>query len=135
MRVPLRIGLALAFACSTPSTFGAEKLETPHLAFVNEYVRELAAVERIRAAGEQQQKQGTKDDTFSNLIYTSTRIQLELRAQIATLKGMRLNPPYEQLPVDLAAYHTQKIAVHQTLIDISTAFISSSPNPASTMTS
>ena len=128
MRVPLCIGLVLAFVATAPSTFAVDKPETPHLAFVNEYVRELAAVEDIRASGEQQQKQGSKDDAFSNLIYTSTRIQLELRAQIATLKDMRLNSPYDKLIPDLTAFYEQKIAVYQKLIDIASAFIGS-PKP------
>ena len=109
-------------------TFAADKPETSHLAFVNEYVRELAAIEDIRAAGEQRLKEGAKGDNFSNLIYTGTRIQLELRAQIATLKGMRLNSPNEQLIPDLVAFYEQKLAVYQKLIDIASAFIGS-PKP------
>lgn len=36
------------------------KPETSHVEFVTEYIRELAAVERIRAEGEEENKQDTK---------------------------------------------------------------------------
>jgi hypothetical protein len=49
------------------SVFGAETPETPHLAFVTEYVRELAAVEDIRAAAEQELNQGEKQDVWQTL--------------------------------------------------------------------
>ena len=52
------------------SVFGAETPETSHLAFVTEYVRELAAVEDIRAAAEQELKQGEKQDVLANVVYT-----------------------------------------------------------------
>ncbi len=122
------IAFVLALTWAMQSAFAADKPETPHLAFVNEYVRELAAIEDIRATGEQRLKEGVKDDNFSNLIYTGTRIQLELRAQIATLKNMRLNSPNEQLIPDLTAFYGQKIEVYQKLIDIASAFIGS-PKP------
>jgi hypothetical protein len=37
------------------------KPETPHLEFVTEYIRELAAVERIRAEGEDENNQDKKE--------------------------------------------------------------------------
>ena len=55
-------------------------LETPHLAFVTEYIRQLAAIEDVRAAGEKELKQGSQDDMFAIAIHNSTAIQLELTA-------------------------------------------------------
>jgi hypothetical protein len=40
--------LTLVLIAGAPPTFGAEKLETPHLAFMAEYVRELSAIETER---------------------------------------------------------------------------------------
>jgi hypothetical protein len=128
MRVQLCIAFALAFASATPSTFAAEKPETPHLVFVREYIRGLAAIEDIRSSGERRLKQAAKDDTFSNLIYTGTRMQFELRAQIAALKDMHLNPPFEELIAALTDFDRQKVALYQKLVDISSAFIGS-PKP------
>ncbi len=69
------------------------KTGTPHLEFVTEYVRELAAVERIRAAGEAENNQDKKDGElpFAGAIHTSTLFELELGSQVKVLKGMHLN--------------------------------------------
>jgi hypothetical protein len=110
-------------AASVPSAFAQKQPETPHLAFVTEYVRELGAIENIRAAAEQELKGATENQVFSNAVYTSTRLQLELRAQVDRLKPMRLNPPFEELIADLTAFYQHKIALHQRMIEISSTFI------------
>src|SRR5690242_19059572 len=90
----------LLFVLAIPD-FGApqkpQKAETPHLAFVTEYIRELAAVEDIRSSGEKELKQGQKDDVFSTAVYTSTRMQLELRADVKMLNDMHLKDPFDFL--------------------------------------
>lgn len=106
----------------------SKKAETSHLAFVTEYLRELAAIEDIRAAAEKELQQGTKDDVFPNAVHTSTLIQLELRSQIAMLKSMHLNAPFDDLIPNLTAFYEGKIALHQRLIDISSAFVAG-PKP------
>jgi hypothetical protein len=94
-----------------------------NLAFVTEYVRELSAIETIRASAEQVLTQGTNDDKFYNTVYSSTRMQLELRTQINILKGMHLGPPFETIIPDLTIFYTRKVELYQRLIDISSAFI------------
>ena len=120
--VPYFIFAAFACAFGAP-TFGTGKPETPHLAFVTEYIHELAAIEDIRAAGEQELKQGTKNEVFPAAIHTSTLTQLELRTEIGALKGMRLNAPFDWLIPNITEAYEQKIVLHQKLIDISSAFI------------
>jgi len=122
--------IVFAFAVSgLPSSFAAEKPETPHLAFVTEYVRELAATEKVRAAAEKELTQA-KDDTDRLVIaiHNSTLIQLELQSQIIMLKGMKLNQPFEDLIPNIMSFYHKKIELHQQLIDISTALLSG-PKP------
>lgn len=102
--------------------------ETSHLAFVTEYIRELARNEDTRASGEQEFKQGAKDEALRIGIHASTLIQLELRSQIRMLKGMRLKPPFDELIPDITGFYEHKVALHQRLIDISTAFLAG-PKP------
>jgi len=111
-----------------PPAFGADKPETPHLAFVTEYVRELGAIEIIRAAGEQEQAEGKQAEVFSNAIHTSTLFQLELGSQIRVLKDMILRPPFDDLTKNLVGFYAKKMELYQRMIDISTAFIGS-PKP------
>ncbi len=128
MKIISCIVFALTLAVGAAPMFGAEKPETPHLAFVTEYVRELAAIENIRASGQKELEQGTKDEALSNGIHASTSIQLELRSQIAMLKTMRLKPPFDDLIPNLTGFYQHKIELHQKMIDISTAFLSG-PKP------
>jgi hypothetical protein len=128
MRVLFCIFFALGAAGGPPPTFGAEKTETSHLVFVTEYVRELAAIEAIRAAAEQELEQGAKDAVFTNAVYTSTRMQLELKTQISRLRGMRLNAPFEKVIADLTGLYQRKIELYQMLGDIGGAFIAG-PKP------
>lgn len=100
-----------------------QKAETPHLAFVTEYIRELAAIEDIRASGEKDLKNGKKDEVFSTAVYTSTRMQLELRSDVKMLNGMYLKDPFDFLIPDITNFYEQKIELHQRLIDIGSAFI------------
>ena len=113
----------VALAALVPPAFGAEEPETPHLAFVTEYVRELGAIEAVRAGGEQESAAGKKDEVFSNAIHTSTLIQLELRSQIGMLKGMRLKPPFDDLTKTITGFYEEKVTLHQSMIDIASAFV------------
>jgi hypothetical protein len=101
------------------------KPETPHLEFVTEYIRELAAVERIRAAGEDENNQDKKDDKlpFAGAIHTSTLFELELGSQVKMLRGMRLNAPFDELIPNITAFYERKIVLWRGMRDISSAFI------------
>jgi hypothetical protein len=101
------------------------KPETPHLEFVTEYIRELAGVERIRAAGEEENNQDKKDDKlpFAGAVHTSTLFELELGSQVKMLKGMRLNAPFDELIPNIAAFYERKILLWRRMGEISSAFI------------
>src|SRR5438128_1048696 len=71
--------------------------EAPNLAFVSEYIRELGVNERMRALGERELTEVGGNHQFAALIRSSTRIQLELGAQIHKLSGIHLKPPFEDL--------------------------------------
>ncbi|MCU1310610.1 MAG: hypothetical protein JWO20_1735 [Candidatus Angelobacter sp.] len=112
---------------ATP-TFGVAKPETSHLEFVTEYIRELAATENLRASAEQELKQGSKDEAFSNGIHGSTLLQLELRSQVAMLRGMNLKPPFDDLIPNIRVLYSREIALHQKLINIASAILAG-PKP------
>jgi hypothetical protein len=117
--------VAIVVSAMVPLAFGADKAppETPHLEFVTEYIRQLAAIEDVRAAGEQELKQGSQDDMFPIAIHNSTAMQLELKSQVRMLQGMRLAPPFEKLISTVTEFDGHKIELHQRLIDISSDFV------------
>jgi hypothetical protein len=106
------------------------KPETPHLEFVTEYIRELAAVERIRAAGQDENNQDKKDDKlpFASAIHTSTLFELELGSQVKMLKGMRLNAPFDELVPNITAFYERKIVLWRRMREISSEFIGGPKN-------
>ena len=104
----------------------ASAAETSRLAFVTEYVRELGVNEEIRALAAKEIAEPT--DKNAAMIRGSTRIVLELTAQIGMLKGMNLNEPFDKLPGDIAEFYDQKIMVHNQFIAMATAFLSG-PKP------
>jgi hypothetical protein len=117
-----RICLAVALAVGAPSTFGVEKPETSHLAFVTEYIRELSAIENIRESGEQELKEDP-NSTFSNMIHSSTLFQLELGSQIKMLRGMHLKAPHDQLIPNITAFYERKILLWKRMAEIGKAFV------------
>jgi hypothetical protein len=133
MRVAQRVAVALFLAVSFSITLSAsdkppQKVETPHLEFVTEFVRELAAMENIRASGEEELKKSTGNAVYSIMIHSGTRSQLELRTEIAQLQEMRLEPPYDELIPMLVGYYKRKVELYQRLIDISSAMLAG-PKP------
>jgi hypothetical protein len=68
----------------------------------------MAAVERIRAAGEDENNQDKKDDKlpFASAVHTSTLFELELRSHVQMLKRMRLNTPFDELIPNIAAFES-----------------------------
>ena len=99
--------------------------ETPHLEFVTEYIRELAAVERIREVGQDENNQDKKDDKlpFASAIHTSTLFEFELGSQVKMLKGMRLNAPFAELIPNITAFYERKIVLWRRMREISSDFI------------
>jgi hypothetical protein len=100
---------AVFFGLTAPS----RAQETPHLKFVSEYVRELGKVEHLRSLAMDEMKD--ESNRMASCIRSSTRFQLELQSQISMLRGMRLNPPFETLPANIASFYEQKIDLYKRL--------------------
>lgn len=115
--------IVFAFVLAATASFAADKPETPHLEFVTEYIRELAAIENIRASAEREQKGSKEREIFSNTIHASTLLQLELRSQIEVLKDMRLNSPVDDLIPTITGFYEAKIGLLQRMIDTGSAFL------------
>ena len=105
------------------------KPETPHLAFVKEYVRELTLDEDLEVSNAKELSQAkTPEEQFSTGIYANKSIELELGSQVSMLKSLRLDPPYESLIPDLIDAYQIEIDLHQKLMEISSKFIAG-PKP------
>ena len=101
-------------------------VETTPLAFVTEYIRELAQNEDTRAHLEEEYNKANKQNpqaAMREAIYISTRIQLELRDQIGRLKEIHLSKEFDFIVPGIIAFDEQKIEMHQRIVDIAGAFV------------
>ncbi len=112
---------AAVLGVAGPLSSATTKPETPRLEFVKEFIRELSAVEEIRANGEQEQK-GNPDATFRNIIHSGTLFRLEIGSEIGMLETMHLNEPFDELIPDLISFQKQKIAVWARMVEIGREF-------------
>src|ERR1039458_559182 len=92
-------------------TIPSRQQKTPHLKFVSEYIRELGKVERLRSLAVDEFKDVS--NRMASCIRSGTRFQLELQSQISMLQGMRLDPPFEQLPANIASFYARKIELYK----------------------
>lgn len=138
MTFNLRCAISLLLLLSTSSyaqttTHAARTtpkvVETSHLVFVKEYVRELISDEELRTSGEKQFNEAKSDsERLLAGIYVSKSVQLELRSQIGVLKDMHLREPFDNLIPTLIASYQRQIDLHQDLINISSKFLAG-PKP------
>lgn len=120
----LLLGLAVAQTKPLHKTSLPKAAETPHLLFVKEYVRELISDEEVKTSGEKELSEAKSvNEQLSTGIYFSKSVELELRSQIAVLKGMRLNTPYDFLIPTLVASYQRQIELHQKLIYLNSIFM------------
>lgn len=125
----LLVGVAICQNKKPSGTASPKKPETPHLVFVKEYVRELMSDEDLKTSTEKElSNDKSLNEQLSTGIYFSKSVQLELRSQIAALKGMSLSPPYETLIPSLIAFYQHEFDLHQRLIDINSTFLAG-PKP------
>jgi hypothetical protein len=96
--------------------------ETPHLKFVSEYIRELGKVERLRSLAMDELKD--ESSRMASCIRSGMRFQLELQSQIRMLQGMRLDPPFETLPANIAEFYERKIELYKKMSDGCAAIMS-----------
>ncbi len=106
----------------------ASQSETPHLEFVQWYIKGLAAVERLRDSGEQELARSTTDGKVLSMIHISERMVLELRSQLVRLQTMRISAPFDGLIPNLIQFDQQKIAIYEQLGEISSQFVGAQRN-------
>jgi hypothetical protein len=117
---PMRIGVFI-FALISPAA--AQAAETSRLEFVAEYIRELGANESMRELAARDIAE-TGTDKNSAMIRSSTRIILELNAQMTALEEIALDGQFVALPKNIADFYQQKIDIHKQLIAMASAFMS-----------
>lgn len=86
-------------------------VETPHLQFVAEYLRELAEVETLRQRAEDDLAAHGPD--LADCIRNMTSLNLALLAHTASMRGMKLHAPFETLPANIGAFDENKASIYE----------------------
>jgi hypothetical protein len=129
MRIAFVVVSIFAWASGSAQIFAAQKPETPHLEFVTEYIRELAAIETIRDAAKRELEEASEAESLSSSIHIYTLFRLELQSEIGVLRNMRLNPPYEALIPDILRFYDSKVGVYKRLTEIVSAILAGAISP------
>lgn len=108
--------VALSLACSL-----VRARENSALTLATEYTRELGAIQDLRDGALAESKQADANVVFDGIRY-STRVQLELGADIEAMKGMHLPAPFTDVPNTVATLYKEEIDAHAVLIELLTKF-------------
>jgi hypothetical protein len=123
------LGIMILVLGAIATAFQARAEETSHLAFVSEYIRELAANEDMRANAERElNTRNSSSGKLASAIHTSKLFQLELRSQINMLKSMHLDPPFDDIIPTIVTWYERKIALYQKIIDLNSILLAG-PRP------
>lgn len=122
----MRRVLALSVWAAIIGTTSVHAQQNPNLNFFAEYVRQLAAQERLRSIATEELKD--ESSRLSTCIRSSTRFQLELRSEISQLQEIRLAPPFDELPSNIASFYEHKIDLYKRFGDGCAAMMSG-PKP------
>ena len=95
--------------------------------FVTEYVRELGAIENIRANAERESKDPTAN-TLAGCIRNAEKFQLELRSQIAVLRSFTLPSEFKDLIPSITRFYEYKIGTWKELSGTCSALLAG-PQP------
>jgi hypothetical protein len=123
------VGIMFLVIGAFGAAFQARAEETSHLAFVTEYIRQLASTEDLRAKAEKElNASSSSSGKLSAAIHSSTLIKLNLRSQIFALKSMHLDPPFNDIIPNIIYWYEQKIDLYQRIIDINSVLLAG-PKP------
>jgi hypothetical protein len=122
--------MVVASVLALSSQAATQAAQTSRLEFVSEYVRELGANEDMREIAAKEMAEAGTDKNSANaaIVRTSTRIILELNAQIAALKGMTLDGQFANVPQSIADFYQRKIEIYKQMRAMAQAFMSG-PKP------
>jgi hypothetical protein len=119
--------VGFTFCCNLPPCRAAD---TSNLQFVTEYIRELGELERLRSlAFDELKADANNPNQMASCVRNSTRFQLELRTQISMMRGMKLNPPFAELPAQISEFNEKRIDLYNRMgEDCATILAGPKPN-------
>jgi|GEM_PF-762248 len=133
----IRIKFApLTFVCLLVFSSMGFAQETSHYDVVAEFIHELAETKNSQDVANSEMTETAKlkpaeknQQTTSDIIRNGTRIKLKLQININSLKGMKLDKPFETLIPYLIEFNEAKYRLYEELTNIAKTFSAGSPQP------
>lgn len=104
--------------------------ETRHYDVVTEFIREIGETKNSQDIAISDMAETAKLETaeknqrlMADSIRNGTRVKLKLRMNITTLKGMKLNEPFETVIPYLIKFNEEKLRLYEELIEIAKNFV------------
>jgi hypothetical protein len=126
-RLSKRASMILLMVLAAPLRASAENVQTDPFVFVQQYIRDIGATERLRAQAAQELADAGANP-LAAAIHGGTRMSFELHSEAHELNEMRLLPPTENVPAQFAQLLEQKAELHEAMVDIAEKMMSG-PQP------
>jgi hypothetical protein len=112
------------------SAAAADDDKAARIEFVNEFIRELVSIQGVRDGFAKDHIQDkTPTDQMATIIRTSTRMNLELEADINMLQGIKLSEPFSKFRDYLQDIYKQKQEINTEFISTASQFMVAAPKP------
>ena len=119
--------MILLTVLAAPLRGSAENVQTDPFLFVQQYIRDIGATERLRAQAAKELADAGANP-LAAMIHSGTRMSIELRSEALELNNMRLPPPTENVPAQFAQLLEQKAELDEAMVDIAEKMMSG-PQP------
>jgi hypothetical protein len=115
--------IILLLSISAISLAAVKTDETPHYDVVAEYIRSIGTIHNLQQTSDKEFQSDNNADNpqvakMMSTIRNSTAIKRELMHSITTIKGMKLNEPFETLIPTTIEFYKEKVRLHDELIEI-----------------
>ena len=104
--------IAALFAVSLTN---AAQAQSTAYNFVSEYVRELGAIESIRAKAEKETTGLSTNDILIGCVRNSERFQLEITSHISMMQNLKLRAPFDKLVSNIVGFYDYKLKIFREL--------------------
>jgi hypothetical protein len=112
------------------SAAAADDDRAARIEFVNEFIRELITIQGVRDGFVKDHAQDkTSSDQMATFIRTSTRMNLELQANVNMLQGIKLGEQFSKCRDYLQDIYKQKQSINAEIISTASQFMVAAPKP------
>ena len=114
----------VVFTCDAAFAAATDDDRAARVAFVNEFIRELASTQQVRDTfAKEHGEDKSSAEQMATIIRTATRMNLELQTNINILQKITLRAPFNKFNTNLQQIYEQKQAIQEEIINTASQFM------------